>query len=229
MAEWTRPPTTEMAGRRVNDPTTAPTSPYRSGMVGRSQLLIDLADRSGVPLVADAFRRGLTRPTWVVGKSVQDCLESYSKICTAPYRVRPDYVREVKGWLMLRAHHWWWNSNSEVPESVLEPLEVQPAKRSPLALPVYLKFLTSLNPSQSAAVRRPDFLLLRFPVGSMGATADSLTLISLLDPAGQAQALSPEGLDLSNANAEAQTLACNALLGIAMGTGREIAFVRTLL
>ncbi|HVT12840.1 MAG TPA: hypothetical protein VHE55_11285 [Fimbriimonadaceae bacterium] len=227
---WARPPAAEFGARAVREASgTPPPSEYCSGMYGRADLLVDFADRSGMPIVANAYRRSLTSPAWLAGTTVQKCLDSYAKICRAPWKGQPDAVREEDGWLLFRKDHWWWADKAEIPESVIRPLEEEAAAgRSPLPLEDYARLAAGLKPDQLAVLERPETVLFRFPIGSLSQSDYSLTLFGLLDEASRNEAFSNAGVALSASSPQAQDLAYNALVRMCV-YGGDLPFIRAVL
>jgi hypothetical protein len=230
MESWQRPLSPEMSAKQLQEPKgEAPPSEFCSNMYGRAQHLADLADRSGVPVVADAFRRSFSQPMRLPGKTVGEWAKAYDKASKARWKGRPDVVREEKGWLLFREDHWWWSLSSEIPESDLAPLEAKAGKsRAPLVLDDYAKFVSRLTPQQISPLERPADVLLRFPIGSLGTASHSMRLFAFCGPDDRGGALSRQGLDLSTASAQAQAVAYEALMRICVDSG-DMPFVRAVL
>lgn len=221
MSMWAKPVTDSMGARKLTQPVeNALNAGYRSNKCGRANHLLDLAERAGVPVVADAFRRSFSDSSRLGGSTVHEWLESYGKVAGSRWQEKPDYVREEGGWLHFREYRWWQKVRSEIPESTLLPLEAKArGGQSPLSLDDYTALASSLTPAQAEQLKRPDSILLRFPVGSLGSVTRSLNLYALFGANDRARALTVDGVELGAGGPPAQAIAHDVILRMSVDSG----------
>lgn len=221
MAEWSVPLPDSIKAKKIDEAAQkAEPSDFCTGTYGRGRHLLNLADRSGLPIVADAFRRSLSAPRWIPGSSVAEWLEGYAKGLKTAWNAPPDHMRAENGWLLVREDHWWWKLKSEIPEAILLPLEeLSSASRMPLPLTEYVRLASKTTGTQLRGLRHPESLLLRFPIGNLSSASSSLRLFALCSPSGRDEAWGAEGAGLAELGDEARTIAEESILSQAIANG----------
>jgi len=183
MEAWKRDLSPGTSTKKIAPPSSQQqASSFCSHMVGRPEYLFDFADRSGIPVVADAYRISHTPTGSLPGSDVGEWLKGYQQACKMPWPIngRSDIVREDGGWMMFRSDHWWRLDDREVPESVLRPLELKSgSERLPLTLAEYGELAMKLTPEQLFGLRFPEELLMRVPIGSLSSNVDALAIYTL--------------------------------------------------
>jgi len=174
---------------------------YLNGGFTLADHLEFLADRSGVPVVADAYRVSLSpgayRGELTVGEYMKGLQHSYLLPGSRGSTVFGCYGTS-KGWLLARHSGYWRREKVEIPESVLLPLE-QVVKSSPYPLADnYAAFIRKLTPDQETAFSM-NLLgrAFRFPQIPLVAALYSLKLWAALAPEQRAVASTEPGLELA--------------------------------
>jgi len=231
MEAWCRDPDGQTRSKSLAKPDLpVPKSEFASGKFGRAQHLLFIADQTGIPVIGDAFRIPLTAAAWLPGKTLGDWLDAYrTALKSSIYKPGPENVRLQDGWLLFRKDHWWQRLATEIPESVLVPLESQ-ARKSGLLLSLdrFAKLAGALTPSQCAAIGQEGRgVLFRFLVGNFSSAYQGLRLYSHLDANQRSSARSNVGLDLATANSDAQDDAYKAIFQQGI-QAKDIQFIRAL-
>ena len=230
MEAWKQDLSPDTSTKRIAPPNSqGQSSKFCSNMVGRPEYLIDFADRSGIPVVADAYRIAHTPTASLPGSDVREWLKNYQEACKMPWPIngKLDFVREDGGWMMFRSDHWWRLDDREVPESVLRPLELKSgSERLPLTLAEYGELAMKLTPDQLYGLRFPQEVLMRVPIGSLTSNADALAIYALCSEDERARALTDAGLDLSACSQEIQSRGMKCVFEACLNSG-DLAVIRS--
>jgi len=190
-------------------------SEYSVGAYSAADALEQLADRSGLPIIADAFRTpwGMTLPG--TAGSVADWLKAF----VAPRSVGlitpdPGYVRSESGWIMYRHPFYWRRLNSEIPENLLEMLEVKRPKSKPLTIDRCSDFAAALTVEEANSFAE-DLVLTRFPNRSLAYSIRPLQLWHDLTADQRDEAMSKDGLPVSEMSSSERQQYFRAFLALA--------------
>jgi hypothetical protein len=223
MEAWKKDLSPGMATKKIAPPSSKDqATKFCSHMVGRPEYLVDFADRSGIPVIADAYRIAHTPTVNNPGSDVSEWLKSYQDACKMPYPIngKTDIVREDGGWMMFRSDHWWRLDDREVPESVWRPLELKSGpEHLPLTLAEYGELAIKLTPNQQFGLRSSQEVLARVPIGSLVSTADALAIYALCSDDERAKALTDAGLDLASCSQEIQSRALKCIFEACLNSG----------
>lgn len=223
MEAWKQDLSPDMAAKKIAPPSSKEqTSKFCSQRVGRPEYLVDFADRSGIPVIADAYRIAHTPTVNIPGTDVSEWLKNYQGACKMPYPIvgKTDTVREDGGWIMFRSDHWWRLDDREIPESIWRPLELRSGtEHLPLTLAEYGELAMRLTPKQLFGLRFPEEVLARVPIGSLTSNADALAIYALCNDDDRARALSDPGLDLAGCNQEIQSRALKCIYEACLNSG----------
>jgi hypothetical protein len=176
--------------------------------------LLNLSERSGVPVIADAFRLATTVPRWFTANAVGDWIHSFNQHRFLHFlgEFKPGHVRTEGGWLMFRYGSYWTNLEPEVPERLLQPME---RKQHDLGLDIddYANLSASLTPEQADGISRG--VLVGFDLRPLSGGFNTLLLWSSLSQTQKEQALGA-GLPMSSLSSD-QTGNMREVLAEGMG------------
>jgi hypothetical protein len=230
MEAWKQDLSPGTSAKKIASPSSEQQSnKFCSHMVGRPEYLIDFAARSGIPVVADAYRIAHTPTASLPGSDVGEWLKNYQNACKMPWPIngRQDFVREDGGWMMFRSDHWWRLDDREIPESVLRPLELKSgSEHLPLTLAEYGELAMKLTPDQLFGLRFPQEVLTRVPIGSLSSNADALAIFALCSDDERAKALGDSGLELGACSQEIQSRALKCVFEACLNSG-DLGVIRT--
>ncbi|RYG24129.1 hypothetical protein EON82_11820, partial [bacterium] len=121
-------------------------TPYRA----LSEILVDLHARTGVPIVADGFRKAIVARHPPQGANLKAWVDSinswYSDQRFRGYQLR---VRATGGWLSLRHYRFWQQVRREVPEGPIRTLEAVARRRYGWTVDDFAAFAGVLTPEQA--------------------------------------------------------------------------------
>ncbi len=170
--------------------------------------LVDLAKRSGVPVVADAFRRPSYRRAAIKSKTVSDWIEAFNRPrIENDIDFTPGFMRESEGWLMFRHDRYWVKQALEIPEEVIAHMAVRPTK----GIDDYAWMASQLTWRQLAGARQN--VLLPFSSSPLRSCGRLLLFWALLS-SDQRSAVRSERLVLATINSEQVRALAIAMLDV---------------
>jgi hypothetical protein len=181
---------------------------YLNGGVTLAEHLEFIADRTGIPIVADAYRVVLStggfRSESTVGEYLKGLQHSYMLQGTIGPTVF-GYYGTSNGWLLARHNAFWRRERVEIPESTYEPLERAATSALYPSADDYAAFVAKLTPDQEFVASHASWdWPVRFPHMPLVAALYALKLLSTLTSEQRTAASSEAGLDLGELNS-AQT------------------------
>lgn len=158
IAEWVKGRDEAVMSAPLSKPAEPPAIPAINA-ISQSDLLRWIHLKTGVPIVADAFRVAVNYPDYPQSGTIDAALKALTPQYYAPMMPPVPHYRSNKGWLMLRHRRYWRRLDAELPERVLRPLE---AKAMP-TIDDYANLAASMTPVQLANAKRPEDFLVAFP------------------------------------------------------------------
>ncbi len=180
-------------------------SPYRSGMSSLGDQLRYLAAAADISVVSDAYRVAVSYQQPYNAPTVGDYLNQMTRERVNNIAlVKPGGYRSDNGWLMLRHAAFWHLDESEIPEAVLDSLEMPLRKKKGLAIDDYAHLAIQLTSGQRYAFGSDRIGLFEFSRRPFRDDLDLLRLWSEISPDQQQDANGP-GLDVSSLSADARS------------------------
>jgi hypothetical protein len=161
IADWEKGREKAVLETLLSLPAETPATPAINA-ISQSDLLRWIHLKSGVPIVADAFRVAVNYPDFPQNGTIGDALRALTPKYYAPMIPPVPHYRADQGWLMLRHRRSWRRLDAELPERVLRPLEAK-AKASGLTIDDYTNLVASMTPVQAANATRPEDFLVDIP------------------------------------------------------------------
>ncbi len=181
LAKWTTFEDRDVIKRALaEDRADAPTYFYARGVWSVAEHLERLHARSGVPILADAFRTPCSYEEPFDGKTVGEYLDVFNKDRNGYFAYPAGLLRTEGGWLMYRHSQYWQKLAREIPEKVLTRFEAKTNGAESLNLEDASQFANSLTLPQAAGVR-DGHLLVRFRTDRIRGSLPSLQLWANLD------------------------------------------------
>ncbi len=192
-----------------------------------SDVLVELHERTGLPIVADGYRPALVSKRLPDGATVQKWNQSLGQWSDGRYRGYRPLVRTGSGWLMMRHPQYWQRIINEVPEGPIRRLEaacVQPGKAT---LDDFARFASAVAPAQDPYVGA-DQLVMEAPSAAIEGKLNILRLWAVLPPVLRQNATSNSGLELAplQPNQQRLAIAClNERAGSVFGSEKELPYI----
>jgi len=208
LKQWAKPTDAKVLETAMAADGQLPDPGYRTiwgGTLSLAEHLAYVSDCTGVPVVADAFRRAVSIYARPHASSVGEYLEKMTAIPnnleSSMHFVRPGAVRTENGWLMVRHANYWRLDKSEIPESVLRPLEVKLGSGQDADIDDYAGIASQIMPLQQAGLDVHVTPTMRFSVYPLYNCFEPLKLWSNLAPVQKDAALNGgiAATDLSSA------------------------------
>lgn len=165
---------------------------YSFGAWSVAEQLEVLHRRSGVPILADAFRLKCSPETPLGGDTVAQFLKVFNEDRQGSISFSPGLIRAEGGWLFYRHNAYWRNLAREIPERVIAPIEAATNQDGLPSLEVASRFADSLTGPQETALKDGE-VLVSFRSDTIREILPSLRLWARLD-ARQRQLVAGPGL-----------------------------------
>ncbi len=159
-------------------------SPYASGQVSLSEHLEWLHNATGLPIIAEAFRKPVEPRYPLQGAQT---LKIWLKSFTEPsINTFGGYARIENGWVLIRPKAFWRTRVTEIPERVLLPLEAKTDTKTALTVDDYAGLANHLTPAQQSlfmGIDRYYQVTVKFDTVPLSEALLGLRVWATLDPA----------------------------------------------
>lgn len=136
-----------------------PPEPHPTGLMTQSDLLSWIHTKTGLPIVADAFRVALGHSEFSQNGTVETVLKGIAGQRDASVRSPYPYIRAEGGWLMMRHRNSWRRLRAEISERRIEVAEIH-LSRGGSTLEDYAELALSMTPEQAwNAAQRENFIV----------------------------------------------------------------------
>jgi hypothetical protein len=176
---------------RPNTPETRHQTPYRT----LSDVLVELHQRSGLPIVADGYRQALVSRRLPDGPTLAKWNTSLNPWSDGRYRGYRPLVRTGGDWLMMRHPQYWQRIAGEVPEGPVRRLEVACKVPGKATIDDFATFASAVTHAQEPYIG-PEWLVMETPTSALGGNLNALRLWALLPAVLRRTATSDAGLEL---------------------------------
>lgn len=195
LTEWAKVKEESVLAKRLEREVEPPKA-HPTDLMTLSDALRWVHRKTGVPVVADAFRVATGYADFASGGTIREFLRGLTPPAYGPITPLPPLVRAEGGWLSARHGRYWRRLRGEVPERLIAPME-QKAAKGRLTMDDYGSFALNLSPEQGAAVRAPETFLVDFPTYALTHGLSPLKLWGSLSP-GMRETARTRGLPLRN-------------------------------
>lgn len=158
LEEWGKGRDEAVMKTSFDRPAEAP-RPHPTNLMTQSDLLAWVHRKTGIPIVADAFRVALAHGEFPQTGSVESVLKGLALQTNASVRPPQPYVRTENGWLMMRHRNPWRRLRAEIPEKNIEIAHARLSRGGP-AIDHYAVLASAMTPEQALnAAQRENFLV----------------------------------------------------------------------
>lgn len=115
-----------------------------------------IADSADIPVVADGFRILCSPATYFTGQNVKTYVTNLQSSMLRKGTIGPlvfGYASSRNGWLMARHESFWRKQSIEIPEAVIQPLELAAQTKDYPTADDYAQFVAGLTYDQACSIR----------------------------------------------------------------------------
>lgn len=208
---------------KPNRPEERHQTPYKT----LADLLVDLHQRSGVPIVADAYRQALVARRLPDGDTLAKWNTSLNPWSDGRYRGYRPIVRSGSGWLMMRHPQYWQRVAGEVAEGPIRRLETACKVPGKATIDDFATFAAAVTRAQEPFIG-PEWLVMETPTEALNGKLNPLRLWAALPAVLRRTASGENGLELRPLQPNLQRLAAaclNERKGTVFATLEELPYI----